>query len=489
MRDEFPPSGMARHLPVLLFLAAAAVVLSWNLGQGSLMPSDDAIYAQAAREALADGRLLDVTWQGRPLFEKGPVLFWALEAAMSVAGPCDLAVRIPGVLAGLTLLLLGIAMARAAGLSRGAALAGAGMLLATSLLVFNARRPMTDLPGTAIGLAGFILVAFGQGRGPAIAGGALLGLSAMVKLVAPAPFVVALLLLQADRIFRRPSRLLMAFAVAFIVVLPWHAAMAWIHGPSFMDTYVGFHLFRRAMVLVAGEGPSIYATWFAEKEGSTTILIVLAVAGAVLLAFRGNRAARAALALLAGAVLPLAVSQTALPHYLVPLLPGLGLAAAASSDAVFKAARPRLRIVLGWAMGIALAAAFLGANIRDLANPDYGPGAKAVCETLRASGDVERLAATLDLHDPALVWYCNHPVDFLGLEPGFLSATRAIPMLRDVVKPLDAPLLQNLAARKSIIVTVPSRLEALSSAANTAGVLLGQPSSLQGLVVVDVRLE
>jgi 4-amino-4-deoxy-L-arabinose transferase-like glycosyltransferase len=57
---------MARHLPVLLFLAAAAVVLSWNLGQGSLMPSDDAIYAQAAREALADGRLLDVTWQGRP---------------------------------------------------------------------------------------------------------------------------------------------------------------------------------------------------------------------------------------------------------------------------------------------------------------------------------------------------------------------------------------------------------------------------------------
>ncbi len=151
MRDEFPPSGMVRHLPVMLFLAAAAIALSWNLGQGSLMPSDDAIYAQAAREAMADGRLLDVTWQGRPLFEKGPVLFWALEAAISVAGPCDLSVRIPGVLAGLTLLMLGIAMARAAGLSPGAALAGAGMLLATSLLAFNARRPMTDLPGAAIG--------------------------------------------------------------------------------------------------------------------------------------------------------------------------------------------------------------------------------------------------------------------------------------------------------------------------------------------------
>jgi 4-amino-4-deoxy-L-arabinose transferase-like glycosyltransferase len=229
----------------------------------------------------------------------------------------------------------------------------------------------------------------------------------MVKLVAPAPFVLALLLLQVDRTFRRPSRLLIAFAVAVVVVLPWHAAMAWIHGPLFLDTYVGFHLFRRAIDLVAGGGPSIYVTWFTEKEGSTTILMMLALAGAIPLAFRGNRAARAALALLAGAVLPLAASRTALPHYLVPLLPGLGLAAAACSDAVFKTARPRLRIVLGWAMGLALAAAFLGANIRDLANPDYGPGAKAVCETLRASGDVDRLAATLDLHDPALVWYCK----------------------------------------------------------------------------------
>jgi 4-amino-4-deoxy-L-arabinose transferase-like glycosyltransferase len=508
VRAAAPTHRFVSLLPALVFLAFASIALSWNLGAGSLLPSDDAIYARAAFEALQSGRLLDVTWLGRPLFEKGPVLFWALEAAQAVLGPTDLAVQVPGVVAGVMLLALLIAAARVAGCSRGAALAGAGLVLATNLLVFNARRPMTDVPGAALGLAGFLLIAFGAGRGRAVAGGALLGLSALVKLVSPAPFVLALILLQADRGFRRPARLALAFVAAAAVALPWHAAMTAVHGAPFLDTYFGYHLFRRATEAIVGEGASIYTVWFVEREGPTAILLLLAVVAAVPLAVRGNRLARAALALLAGASLPLAASRTALPHYLVPLLPGFGLAAAAVIDAAFRGrgglasrvladpgaalgAEPtgrgmRLRVLAGAALGLALLMTFLGSNVRDLDDPDYGPGAKAVCQAVRAQGATARLEATVDLHDPAISWYCDRAVAFLGIDPGFLAATSGIPMLADVVRPLDAAGIRGLAARRAFVVTVPGRVDALAAAADAAGARLSDRRDFPGRVLVTI---
>ncbi len=494
MRAATPFFRIASSLPALLFLAFAGVALSWNLGAGSLLPSDDAIYARASAEALASGRVLDVTWLGRPLFEKGPVLFWALEATQAVLGPTDLAVRLPGVVAGIALLALLIATCRAAGSTRGAALAGAGLVLATNLLVFNARRPMTDVPGTALGLAGFLLVAFGAGRGRVVAGGALLGLSALVKLVSPAPFVLALILLQGDRSFRRPARLGLALVAAAAVALPWHLAMTVVHGAPFLDTYVGYHLFRRAAEVVVGDGASIYVAWFVEREGATAVLLLLAVAAAMPLAVRGSRVARAGLALLASAALPLFASRTALPHYLVPLLPGFGLVAAAVVDAAFRgrvvpASRaipdpgeapgddvPRSRLwarsLAGAALAACLLATFLVSNGHDLADPDYGPGARAACEAMRAEGTMDRLAATVDLHDPAIPWYCDRAVGFLGIDEGFLRATSTIPMLRGLVRPLDTGTIRGLAARRAIVVTVPERLDALAEAVSAAGARL-----------------
>ncbi len=489
------------RLPELLFLAFATVVLSWHLGEGSLPGSDDAIYAQAAREALQDGRWLDVTWQGRPLFEKGPVLFWMLQASQAVLGPTDLAVRVPGVVAGVAVLALLMALARALGASRGAAITGAGLALATNLLVFNARRPMTDVPGLALGLAGFLCVLAslrdrptgalpanrpGAGRGCAIAGGVLLGLSALVKVVAPVPFVLALLVLQADRAFQRPGRLALALGVAAAVALPWHVAMVAMHGTAFLDTFVGYHLLRRASAAVVGDGPGIYAAWFAEREGGTSILLLAALLAAIVPAVRGNRAARAAWALLACAGLPLLASRTALPHYLVPLLAGLGLAGAAAGDVAASRMPSRWRPVAGGALGLALLALLLGGSARDLESPDYGPGTKAACEELRAAGEANRLAATVDLHDPAVAWYCDRPVEFLGLDPGFLAATAGIPMLQGVVAPLDAARLRDLASRNVLVMTVPVRLDALDEAAARAGVVLSSRRDYPGRVLVAV---
>jgi len=455
-------------LPVLL-------LLGWHLWKGSLLSSDDAIYAQAAREAVESGRWLDVTWQGRPLFEKGPVLFWALEGTMGLLGPSDLAARVPGVLAGLLLLLALHRVGTRLGASRGEALVGVAVVLATNLFFLNARRPMTDVPGAALALWGLAFLLEGSRRG-VVAGGALLGLAALTKAIAPVPAVAALVLLQGDRRFRFPGRLAAALGVAVAVALPWHLAMAARHGDAFLSTYVGYHLLHRAAEAVVGPGAEVYVAWVVEQEGPAALLAGLALAAGAVLAVRGHPVARLALAWTAGALLPLAASRTALPHYLVPLLPGIGLAAIAAAmelrgtPAPLSGGRPLgagLRHLARWGAAVAWLAVFLRTNAADLWNPDYAPDSRALCEEAAPAG--QQVVATVDLHDPALVWYCRQPVRFLALDPGFHQATRDIPMLKGVVVPASPRTFREIAFHRGLLVTLPERLPALTRAAGSIG--------------------
>ena len=484
-------SRWLRGLPWLVVLAA----LCWNLGKGSLLSSDDSIYAQAAREALEAGRWLDVTWQGRPLYEKGPVLFWALEGTMALLGPTDLAARIPGVLAGLMLLLAVHRVGTRLGAGGREAWAGAALLLATNLLFLNARRPMTDVPGATLALWGLAWFLEGSRRG-VVAAGILLGLAALTKAVAPFPVFAALVLLQGDRRFRGPGRLAATLGIALAAALPWHLAMILRHGDAFLSTYVGYHLLHRAAETVVGPGSEVYAAWVVEREGPAALLAGLALAGSAVLAIRGQPAARLALALAAGGGLPLLASRTALPHYLVALLPGIGLAATATvtgfrGTRIGSALSPTGGSLPGarWLPWLAVAAlwtgVFLWTNARDLRDPDYAPDSRALCEGPPPGG--RDLVATVDLHDPALVWYCNRPVRFLALDPGFHQATRDIPMLKGVAVPASPRIFREVAARGGLLVTVPDRLPALARAAGSVGLRVQVQRGLPRRVVVSLE--
>ncbi|HOU53838.1 MAG TPA: glycosyltransferase family 39 protein [Myxococcota bacterium] len=463
-------SRWLRGLPWLL----VSVALCWNLSNGSLLSSDDAIYAQAAREALEAGRWLDVTWQRRPLFEKGPVLFWALEGAMALLGPSDLAARVPGVLAGLLLLMAVHRIGTRLGAREREAWVGAGLVLATNLFYLNARRPMTDVPGAMLALWGLAWFLEGSRRG-VVGAGILLGLSLLTKVIAPFPVVVALLLLQADRRFRGPGRLAATLGIMLAVALPWHLAMMARHGDAFLSTYVGYHLLHRAAEAVVGPGPEVYAGWVVDREGPAGLLAGLVLAAMAVLAFRGQGLARLALALTAGGALPLLVARTALPHYLVALLPGIGLAATAVAMELRGSGSGKVGAPGGtpgrwipWAAVATLGlSVFLWTNARDLQDPDYAPDSRDLCEA-PPPGD-RRLVATVDLHDPALVWYCQRPIRFLALDPRFHQATRGIPMLQGVVVPATPRVLREVAAKGGLLVTVPDRLPALARAAGAIG--------------------
>ena len=78
------PSGQAGVAALF-----AAVVLSINLGQGSILSSDDALYAQMAREMSQGGGWLTAYWLGEAVFEKPPILLWMLRCIGPLFGWSD----------------------------------------------------------------------------------------------------------------------------------------------------------------------------------------------------------------------------------------------------------------------------------------------------------------------------------------------------------------------------------------------------------------
>lgn len=433
-------------------LVGAGLLLLANAWTGSLLGSDDAVYAEVAREGLARGALLDPTWHGRPFLEKGPVLPVLLGASMAACGESMLALRLPGVLAGLALLAGMYSLGRAIGLSRAAAAAGAAFVLATNAFYFNARRPLTDVPAAALATWGLALLAGRAGLPGAAFAGALLGLSALTKLTMPIPFLLAAAAL------RRWRDLAIAAGVAVAVALPWHAWMWARHGDAFVETYFLYHVVHRAASAVVGEGGGgPYVGWLIERDAVATVLFSIALVAAMLRRPRGL-----APALLLASLLPLVVSATALPHYLVGLLPAAGLVAATGAEAALSRRRfaaPVLAIVLGLS--------FVVANARDLITPDYDPGAMAACAAARDEG--REVAAAFDLHDPAVDFYCGREVPILTDDPGFAAAVAGIPMLQGHVRPASASDLTEVAASRGLVVTRPDRMDALRALAADAG--------------------
>jgi 4-amino-4-deoxy-L-arabinose transferase-like glycosyltransferase len=431
------------------FFALAACLLAFNSWSGSVIPGDDAIYAQIADEALRDGRLFHPTWQGALIFEKGPLVIWTLTISQWLFGQTMFAVRLPGVLAGSALLLAVHQVGRKVGLSKAAALISVGALLATAVFYFNARRPMMDVPGTALGMWAFVCLltpSKGTWRS-AIIGGVLLGLAALTKFVAPIPFVIALIMLQFFPQFRRVKPLLAALVVALLVAAPWHIAMLAIHGRPFFDAYFVYNLFNRMSDAVVGQGAGFtYANWIFSREWA---LIIPWLAGAVVSVFGAVKRrddGLVAVALVIGGVLPLTVSATGISHYLVPVAPGFALMVGILARSLGQ------RVVVEVVAAVVLAGAFIVANGKDLLRPDYSSGTQAICEGLNQAG--LQTAGTWNLHDPAVTWYCN---DFKGYlyadNPGVLGATKDIPMLKDWVIEVDDASLLDLASKRSIVIT------------------------------------
>jgi 4-amino-4-deoxy-L-arabinose transferase-like glycosyltransferase len=263
------PERVDRTLLALLLLAVLLLVV--EPGRVPLFEPDEGRYAEIPREMLATGDFLTPRLNGVLYFEKPPLYYWSVAASLKLLGPTETAVRLPGKLAAVSMVLLAVLFARRRfGLRTGLV---AGLILATSiLLVALARIALIDpMLSAALAAATFAFASFAEGDaagdtrrarralyGFHAACAAAILLKGLVGVVLPGGAIVLWTLVTGrGRTLRRvfsPGPLLLFLALA----VPWHVAMALRH-PDFLQFYfVHEHFQRFATTEHRRTGPAAY---------------------------------------------------------------------------------------------------------------------------------------------------------------------------------------------------------------------------------------
>lgn len=323
----------------LLLLALCAITFLAGLGRPAIGDSDEAFYAEAAREMRERGDWLTPYYNYETRFQKPVLYYWLVGATYAVAGLGEAQARLWAALAGLGLALVTAAAGRRWFDEPTALLAGA--IVATSFGYFSiGRLSLPDLP-----LAFFVTLTIyatlvgtldDHARGArwlALAGAAA-GAAFLTK--GPVGLVVAALaILPAWWIERRRLRLplaglVAAAAIAALIGLPWYIAMYQAHGRAYLDSFfLGDNFERFATSRFNDPRPA----WFYLPIviGGMLPWTPLAAAWAPplrALIARRERPSDLVLRLAGWALLPLLFFTLSIgkqPRYILPILPPLAL--------------------------------------------------------------------------------------------------------------------------------------------------------------------
>ena len=405
-----------------MIAGVCALTFLAGLGCPAVTDSDEAFYAEAAREMVDRGDWLTPYYNGEVRFEKPVLYYWLAAATYAVAGVSPAAARLPSALAGIGLALLAWACARRWYDDRTALLAGA--ITATSFgYVAMARHALPDLPlaffvslatwGAMVGLrvepqrvgehpsADRWLIAAGAGAGAAFL------VKGPVGVVLPAAVIVPLAVWTWLR-GRRPGAsrrvLLASLAVFLVVAVPWYAAMAVEHGPAYVERFfVGENLDRFATARYNDPRPVWY--YLPVVAGGLlpwtpfTVLWLPALGRA----WRERRAGAAELRLAVWALAPLAfytISVGKQPRYVLPVLPPLAVLLAAALRRATAAGAQSRGLLTGAAVATGLLVALAGERlhaIRPLLVEQSGPWVSALATAALVLG-VAIVAAAVAAH-------------------------------------------------------------------------------------------
>jgi len=351
-------------------------------GQSALPPvdRDEARFAQATRQMLQTGDLINIRFQDTPRHKKPAGIYWLQAAAVALFGETDANAvwpyRLPSVLGAIAAVLLTFALGCVL-FERRVAFLSAAILASSSLLVIEAHLAKTDAVLLATVLAAMLALArihaaareereSGWGA-PLVFWGAL-GVSALVK--GPIGPMVALLtvaaLWLADRRAGRATRLvarlkpLVGVPLAMAIFAPWLIAIMIATGGSFVGDAVKSDLLPK---LISGQESHGF------PPGYFLLLLTATMWPGALFVWHGivwawqNRWEWPVAFCIAWALPSWIVFElvpTKLPHYVLPLYPALALLAARAAFALTEGGIPRFykwdsRLALGAFAGIALA--------------------------------------------------------------------------------------------------------------------------------------
>jgi 4-amino-4-deoxy-L-arabinose transferase-like glycosyltransferase len=338
---------LAKRALLLFFLAAAAFYL-YGLGHLPLVGPDEPRYAQVAREMYLRGDMVTPTLGGHTWFEKPALLYWMMMASYRLFGVSEWAARLGPALSGLLTAFLiywmgrrveravgeenkqgagpglwsGVALASSAGMivfSRGASFdVVVTMTMTAALSCFFVAEIERDEKRRRLLMAGFY----------AAIGASLLA-KGLVGVVIP--FGVVGLYYLMRREWPRRGLLLSALwgiPLALLVAASWYAPVIARHGWTFLDEFFIQHHFAR-FVSNRYHHPQafyFYLPIILMLALPWTAFLVTGLMGARRWKWREptveSKSRLFALAWLVAPVLFFSVSQSKLPGYILPALPG-----------------------------------------------------------------------------------------------------------------------------------------------------------------------
>lgn len=237
-------------LILLLLGLAAATIMFWRLGEGSLSDYDEADYAQSAREMLWMRDFNTPRWNGMEFFDKPPVCQWLTALAYKVFGVNEFGARFVAASSGVLAILMTYVLGRDLFGERVVGLGAAIMLLTVNRNLFShgynfvslARVGMLDMP-LILTLMIAVWLAWRSQRDAKflIWLGVPLGLGLMIKSVAGflAYGIVGLyFLVGLPRSVWWRKETLWGFLLSVLIAAPWHLGQLLIWGRHFWDSYM-----------------------------------------------------------------------------------------------------------------------------------------------------------------------------------------------------------------------------------------------------------
>ncbi|MDV2982944.1 UNVERIFIED_CONTAM: glycosyltransferase family 39 protein [Methylobacteriaceae bacterium AG10] len=521
-RTDFvrPPAGALRLADRMLSFGAAshvrACLLLLVLGLASFLPGlstlqpmdrDEPRFAQASKQMLETGDLVDIRFQAEARHKKPVGIYWAQAAAVAAGEALGVPrartqiglYRIPSLLGALAAILLtywaGLAL-----LDRRRALLAAALFGACIMLSAEARLAKTDALLTACSVAALGALArawlgrarLERRRGPASLGTALVfWLGIALGILVKGPMVplfaglaaLVLCLREGSARWLLDLRPRLGVLITLAVVAPWFLAIAWKSGGAFFGEAVG-----RDMLGKVGSGaekhwgpPGAYALAFFATFWPGAAFAALAIP------FAWARRGEEAVALLIAWIVPMwlifEAVPTKLPHYVLPLMPAVAiLTVLALSRGALDPRRPGARwvaglvvlIPVGLTLGLSLAAWRLDHALPLAALPlllaacalaalawaafarGAGQGAGEAALTLGVAASVVLSGAVFGLTQPVLQ---------------SLKVSPRLAAIRDAL-PCEKPQVASLGLREpSLVFTVGTDLAMLNSGAEAAAFL------------------
>jgi 4-amino-4-deoxy-L-arabinose transferase-like glycosyltransferase len=357
----------------LVLLAGLSFV--GGLGRGAIADSDEAFYAESAREMVESGDWLTPAFNYEPRFQKPVLYYWLAAGTYAVAGPNAFSARLWSALSGVGLVLVVAACARRWFDEIIALLAGA--ITATTFGYFAlARMALPDLP-----LAFFITLTIWavfvarleRARHPdrwLLLAGAAAALGFLTKgplaVLVPGLVVVPILLVERRSFNIRLRDVVMAGALFVALSSPWYIAMWVRHGAEYLQGFfVGDNYERFATARFNDPRPWwFYLPVLAGGLLPWTPLTILWVRPVAQFLTRRRDAGTLEVRLILWAALPLLFFTLSIgkqPRYILPVLPPIAILLAASivertsewqsRDGMRTRPRPNRAIVAGCAVG------------------------------------------------------------------------------------------------------------------------------------------